>query len=464
MTETSAAYGDRVLAIEPGGAQRVSAEGRHGRPAHLLWTWASPNLEFTTIFIGVLAASAWGQNFFQAATACAIGNGLAAVAHGLLSARGPKHGAPQMVLSRLAFGRAGNAVPAVIMALSAGVGWFAANSTSGAFSLASLTGLPVALALLLIVAVQIALAFAGHNLVQAFERWTFPVLFLIFLLASVFVLRSAAVHIPLASPIPQTGTEAMGFFLTVGASFGYSAGWTPYAADYTRYLPREASRVRIGLASGLGLFLSCTALEVVGAASTQFVRETAQNPAHGFTSLLPGTLAAATLAAFALGSVAANALNLYSAALTFTGVVGERQRTRVVLAMGVAGGLAGWAALADPAASYESFLLLIGYWVGPWLGVVLMDAALSGLRDDDRLLYDRSHRNQAGLAAFLIALPVSVLLFANQRVYVGPAPRLLPALGDIAAFVGAVLAAGIMWAWVWAERRRQAPIQQEATG
>ena len=30
-----------------------------------------------------------------------------------------------------------------------------------------------------------------------------------------------------------------GFLLIVGATFGYAAGWNPYATDYTRYLPAD---------------------------------------------------------------------------------------------------------------------------------------------------------------------------------------------------------------------------------
>ena len=55
----------------------------------------------------------------------------------MLSARGPLHGVPQMVLGRMAFGFKGNAVPAVLMSVTAGVGWFATNSVSGAFALGS---------------------------------------------------------------------------------------------------------------------------------------------------------------------------------------------------------------------------------------------------------------------------------------------------------------------------------------
>jgi nucleobase:cation symporter-1, NCS1 family len=95
-------YGSRIAAVEPGGNERVPDAERHGRPRQLFWTWASPNLEFATIFLGVLAVSAFGLTFWQAVAAVVLGNGLASVAHGVLSARGPEGGVPQMVLGRLA--------------------------------------------------------------------------------------------------------------------------------------------------------------------------------------------------------------------------------------------------------------------------------------------------------------------------------------------------------------------------
>lgn len=83
------------------------------------------------------------MTFWQAVAGIVIGTGLGAIAHYFLSARGPLHGVPQMVLGgRLAFGFNGNAVPAVLMSVTAGVGgWFATNSVSGAFALSTLFGI-----------------------------------------------------------------------------------------------------------------------------------------------------------------------------------------------------------------------------------------------------------------------------------------------------------------------------------
>ena len=53
-------YGTQVIAVEPGGAEFIPLNERHGRPLQLFWTWTSPNMEFATIFVGVLAVAGFG--------------------------------------------------------------------------------------------------------------------------------------------------------------------------------------------------------------------------------------------------------------------------------------------------------------------------------------------------------------------------------------------------------------------
>jgi purine-cytosine permease-like protein len=189
-----------------------------------------------------------------------------------------------MVLGRLCFGFKGNAVPAVLMSVTAGVGWFATNSVSGAFALGTLFGIGPLSALVIIVLIQTGCAFFGHNLVQAFERWAFPVLALIFAIASVVILTRAQLGAP---PVAGGVGGLGGFLLTVGTAFGYAAGWTPYAADYTRYLPATVSTAHTGFYAAAGLFLSCAALEIVGAASVTIGPATSDNPTEAFTSERP---------------------------------------------------------------------------------------------------------------------------------------------------------------------------------
>ncbi len=233
-------YGDRVVAVEPGGNEAIPAAERHGRPRQLFWTWTSPNLEFATIFLGVLSVQAFGLTFWQAMAAILLGNGLAALAHGVLSARAPSAGVPQMVLGRLAFGYRGNAVPAALMTITSGFGWFAVNSVSAAFALDSLTGVPAAACLVVVVLVQIGIAFFGHNLVQAFERFAFPVLAVVFAIGAVIVLMRSQVLFTGLVPRLVPGVGDVTFLVGIGLSAAVYALLFARAATVARRASRPA--------------------------------------------------------------------------------------------------------------------------------------------------------------------------------------------------------------------------------
>src|SRR5438309_753762 len=131
-------YGDRVATVEPGGVEYIALKERHGKPIDLFWTWLSPNLEFATVFIGVIAVAFLGLNLWQAALAIIVGTALGSITHGILSSWGPKFGVPMMVQGRGAFGFLGNILPAALNGLTASFGWFIVNSVSGAFALQAL--------------------------------------------------------------------------------------------------------------------------------------------------------------------------------------------------------------------------------------------------------------------------------------------------------------------------------------
>jgi NCS1 nucleoside transporter family len=442
---TDGTYRSKLVAVEPGGNEFIAEEDRHGKPSQLFWTWTSPNLEFATIYVGVLAVWLYGLSFWQAVLGILVGTGLGALAHYFLSARGPLHGVPQMVLGRLAFGFKGNAVPATLMSITAGVGWFATNSVSGAYALAALFGIGPLVGLIIIVLIQTAFAFFGHNLVQALEKYAFPVLAIIFAAASVAIFLKAHVGAPATEALVGDGGIGS-FLLTVGTAFGYAAGWTPYAADYTRYLPSTVSTARTGLFASAGLFLSCAVLEIVGAASFTITGLASSNPTSDFTSQLASPLAKATLLAIAIGAIAANSINIYSGAMAFV-TIGIKlpahiARALVTVFFGLAGFAVAWWALPDVAASYEAFLLIIAYWIGPWLGVVFADQYLRRGQKIAGFLYDRTYANWNGLASFGFGLVVSVLLFSNQAKFTGYVARVVPQVGDLTFFVGFLLAGG----------------------
>lgn len=446
------AYGDKVIAVESAGSEPIPESERHGGPLQLLWTWASPNIEFATVFIGVIAVLFFGLSFWQATAAIVLGTALGALTQGVLSLDGPRFGVPQMVVGRLSFGYFGNILPAAANGLVAGVGWFAVNSVSAAFALNTLTGLRPLPSLLLVVAAEILIGFIGHNFVHVFEKYAFPALAVIFLLAGVWTFKDA--------DLGGGGTGGVGgFLLAFSAAWGYAAGWNPYASDYSRYLPRTANRARTVLYPALGLFLSVSVVAVIGAASATIAAPKDATPTAAFTGHLPGWLGDLVLIAIILGAVSANALNVYSGAISIASfgldLPAWLSRSVLVVVSGVAGTAAAWASLSDAGAAYEAFLLVIAYWVAPWLGVVLVERWFRAREPRERSaarLSDRSFTNWPGFAALLLGVAVSVPLFSNQEDYVGYVPRHWPSFGDITPVVGFAVSA-----LLYAALRRRSP-------
>jgi len=435
-------YGDRVVAVEPGGAEFIPLDERHGRPLSLFWTWTSPNLEFATVFVVVLAIAAFGQTFWQATLAIVLGTALGSLSHGLLGTRGPFFGVPQMIQSRIPFGFRGNILPAGLNAVTAGIGWFAVNSVSGTLALNALTSLPKGVCLVIVVLAQIVIAYLGHNFLHAFERIVFPLLAVAFVLGLIYVASKA-------HPSAATGGQGIGgFLLTLGATFGYAAGWNPYASDYTRYFKPDVDKRATAVWAALGVFVSCVVLEIGGALAFTAVPGDAwfSNGTSQFTSLMPTPVADLVLLAIAIGAISANAINIYSGTMSFL-ALGFRlsltlRRAIVAIVFGAIGFVLAWTSL-DDQSKYENFLLVIAYWIGPWLGVVFADWYLRRQHRVDGFLFDNAHNPFAGWVSMLVAGTVSILLFANQLKFQGYLVRDHPALGDIAFEVGFVLAAAL---------------------
>jgi len=432
-------YGAKTVAVEPGGVDIIPESERHGTPLQLLWTWTSPNLEFATIAVGIIGPLFFGLSFWQTFLAIVLGTALGSASHGVLTSWGPVSGLCQMVLSRTGFGFLGNILPAGLNAVVAGVGWFAVNSISGALALHALVdGLPKWLCLVVIVAAQLTIAFFGHNLVHAFERYALPILAVVFVIGSIIVFSKADLGAP-GKPIPGA------FLIEAAAAFGYACGWNPYAADYSRYLPADTDRRAAGLYAALGIFVSCVLLESAGAAMVSAAGKAANVDPGVYTGLMPTWIGDLTLLCIALGAVAANALNIYSGAMSFLalGVKLPHRRARAMTAIvfGVLGLILALFGLKNAGQNYENFLLVIAYWIGPWLGVVLVDRYLRRGADVVALATDTSRNIWAGFIAMLVGMVVSVWLFSNQTKYVGLVVKHHAGVGDITFLVGFALSA-----------------------
>ena len=109
--------------------------------------------------------------------------------------------------------------------------------------------------------------------------------------------------------------------------------------------------------------------------------------------------------------------------------------------------------LHDAGEKYTNFLLVIAYWIAPWLGVMFADMILRRGRRVDGFLFDTRHNPFAGWVSMAVAIVVSVWLFSAQTKYTGPIAKHHPGLGDITFEVGFVLAA-VLYVIIYALRAR----------
>jgi NCS1 family nucleobase:cation symporter-1 len=432
--------------VEPGGIEAIPSSKRHGSPWQLLATWSAPNFEFATVFVGFIGVAFFGLGFWQAVAAIVLGNALGSATQGVLSTWGPREGLAQLVLSRTAFGLRGNILPAGINTIMAGLGWFAVNSVSGALALTTLTGIPAWLSLIIIVVLEVALAFVGHDLVQVFERYASIVLGVVFFVATIAIFANHATGPAIAS---HSAFSFGGFTLTTAAAFGYAAGWNPYASDYSRYLPKTSSRAKIGWAAALGNFISCTVLMAGGAAAALIANPKAI-PTDGYVTGMPTWIGDVTLVAIAVGAIAANALNVYSGAMSFLAagvkIPFSLRRAIIAIGFGILGFIIALIAVinSDFYNNYNNFLLVIAYWIAPWLAIIFVDRLLRRGTAIASFIPDKAkYRNPAGIISFVVATAVSIWLFSNQSFYTGLVAK-SSAIGDLTPLVGFLLA-GILY-------------------
>ena len=498
-------YRDEVLEIEPHGLEHIVVGERHGKPFHLFTLWMAANLVLATWVVGNIAVGVFGESMMGAFAGLALGTVLGAVLLGLLSTFGPRLGVPQLVQSRGAFGLLGNFGPGALNYL-AGIGWFAVNTVYGTYALSQLIHLNYFVALVIMVVGQVALAVYGYNMIHAFERWMSIALGVVFFLLAIFTFSHGNYGLPFnpKAPVPFGG-EIGGFILTVGLGLSYVMGWMPYASDYSRYLAKGTKSSAIIWWSALGIAIPCVLLEWMGAltVSIPMPASDALNPANAIAFLMPGPLAGLALLAIATGTACANALNIYSGAMSalvirverlpwvrsgITGLifavlaavivtvangtlVSEKQaplggglmlaaavlvgvvvavavrfrmkRWQAAILVGALGGLLsiGGSNPAVAASQYTNFLLLLSYWISPWVAVVLIDWYFKHRGSYQlRVLYDQQSTVRAGAIAWLVGLAASVP-FMNQSWYVGVVPMHFPQLGDLTYFVGFIVAA-----------------------
>jgi NCS1 family nucleobase:cation symporter-1 len=408
--------------VEKIGIEHVPLKARHGKTSQLFTLWLASNLTIADYALGFLPVSL-GVPLPSMIVALLVGNILGSLFLAAAAAMGPKMGVPQMFISRWSFGRRGNYLFAALNWIST-VGWFTVNVILGTFALQILIpSIPFYVGAALTVVVEVLLAIYGYDIIHSFEKIMSVLLGGLFVFATLIIISQHYEAISSYSPKPVGGTGLAVLAITLAASFSYVMSWSPYGSDYSRYLPEKTPYRASLLNAFFGAFIASFWLEILGAL-VAIAAPSASNAIFALPSAF-GILALPIIVAIMLGGVAANVLNIYTNALSALVLDIKAKRWMILVVGGCLGLVLSVYGAANFGGFYQQFLLLLDYWITPWLGILTIDFFL--LKRTSFKIRIPSFSWQA-LGSYFVGVLVSVV-FIPEISYVGY-------VGPIAQFLG----------------------------
>jgi NCS1 family nucleobase:cation symporter-1 len=284
----------------------------------------------------------------------------------------------------------------------------------------------------------------GHDLIHGFQRVMAYTLPLIFVVVSVHAFGTADLTVPFQPEVAGNMGFSGAFLLTAAIQAARSMSFSAYASDYSRYLPQDTQGRKVFAAAAGGTLIASVWIGSLGAAIGTHTN--VGTPADLVDRALPSALGVLTLVCLFLTNTATACLDCYSGSLAGLLLDLPMRRWHSVLLVGAIGGTIGWiGGQGDYWANFQTFLFLLGYWIGPWLGVMLV--YLERVRPDvsAEVFFDRRRRVRPGLIAWLVGFLASVPFMNQYGLFVGPVAEANPHLGDLTAVVGFLVGAAACW-------------------
>ena len=371
--------------IETHGIERVSPSTRtHVRIFDNFTMWLAANLVISTIALGTLANFAFGLGFWDSVASIVIFNALGVLPVAFFSTLGPKLGLRQMTITRFSFGWVGGIIMAFFN-VAACIAWSAVNVIVGGQLAVSLSNgaIPLWAGVIVIAILTTLVSIYGYRYVHRYERWAWIPMAAMFLIMFIVGVPHFSI-----TATPAFGlAEVAGFLTFGGAVFGFATGWSSYAADYNVNQPEDTRPSRVFWLTFLGVFIPCVLLETLGMAFTTGIANVpAWKTAFGDTGNVGGLLSAVVsplggfgkflLVLLALSIIANNIPNDYSLGLSvqvFGKAFQKVKRYIWTLIGAVIYIIIAIIGSANFAATLQSFLLDIAYWLGAYAIILILE-------------------------------------------------------------------------------------------
>jgi nucleobase:cation symporter-1, NCS1 family len=373
-------------AIEANGINTISEDERKGKPRDLFLPWFASNVGVFGISYGAFSV-AYGLSFWQGVIAGAVGLIISFVLVGVVAIAGPRGSAPTMILSRAAFGVRGNKVPAGLTWVLL-VGWETVLVALG--TLATVTvfnklgvhadGAVKIFALLVISGLTVVGGVGGFDILMRMQGLITAVVGIATI--AVMALSADHIHWSSATSLPGGSFESV-IGVAILAAAGFGLGWVSAAADYSRYLPKNASKAGIFGWTTFGGSLGPVVLFVFGvllaSSSSELTEGIGADPVGALSTVLPTWFLVPFVIIFILGLVSATIMDIYSSGLALLSVGIKIPRYVAAMIDGVIMllGATGIVFFTDNfLAQFQGFLITLGVPIAAWGGIMVADVIL----------------------------------------------------------------------------------------
>ncbi|MCO5316723.1 MAG: cytosine permease [Solirubrobacterales bacterium] len=438
IDEGTASYGTSITQTEPYGTEIIPLGERHGHPSQQFTLWFAANMVLAVLVSGFFS-SLFGLSVVQGLTAVAVGAGLSATVMGLLAGIGTTLGVPQQIQGRGPMGYFANFVPITLLTIVSAIGWTAVNTVFAVIAMRELVGIPFWMGAALMFAVQGLFAIWGYNLVHLMNKIASVVLAILFAIITVLSLSEATFSGGVNPDAPMYMGAVAGWVTFMGFFFAYVMTWTPFASDFSRYLPAKTSDTAVLVYTALGTFVAMMWLGGIGVLVSSFAGDL--GPVEAVNELTGG-FGPVAMFTVVISTLPVSAMNLYGGSLSVLTIKIPVSRITAVILVSLAGFFATLLMQEDPYGSFYNFLNVLAYLVVPFSTVLLVDYYLRMRRDPTEsaiALFDTKLRIQWGFFA-MVAGWIASFLFWNTDLVSGPFASVTETTGDIGYYIGAVVA------------------------
>jgi len=368
--------------IEPTGPEPTALDLRAGRAARLFWLWFAANSSVLSLGLGAVLLGS-GMSLRQAIVATLAGVAISFLPLGLGTLAGKWSGQPTMIVSRAAFGHAGNILPALLAVVTrvlwGGVLLWLLSSAVAQVLVGA--GLDAGLGTTVWQLVGLVGGFIIAAVIAVFGYGFIAKLQLVLSILTALLIVGAAVltyqHLDFAKAL--TVPDGSWILVISGAALVFSVvglTWVHSSSDLARYQRPASFGGSSMLWATFGATLPPFALiawgAMLAASDPSLAKGLRSNPLAAIAGLLPAWYPAPLLAAAALGLLSSAVLTMYSGgfALQAHGVRTRRSLTTFVSAILVlAAGGALMFVVTDFGSLLRDIVITVAVPVAAWAGI-----------------------------------------------------------------------------------------------